>query len=137
MLLLNHVGVDVLRLDFEKKVVRICVDEPHRSLFFQMVAVELVHENLRKVENAHPHIYKSVEAQAALMHLDGSHIVIGDVRRCEGWAGYRAPKVILLTRANQLDVNALAQVPHNFSKYTVVHQFLQVLLEVTGCVFFS
>ena len=64
------------------------------------------------------------------MHLDGSQIVIQDV-----FPGYKASKFVFHTRANQLKFNALAQVFHGFSKYTVVHELVEVLLEVTGCLF--
>ena len=69
------------------------------------------------------------------MHLDGSQIVIEDFCPCDGWAGYQASKFVFHTRANQLNVNALAQLLHGFSKYTVVHELIEVLLEVTGCLF--
>ena len=69
------------------------------------------------------------------MLLDGRQILIEDVCPCEGWAGYQAAKFVFLTRANQLNVNALALVFHGFSKYTVLHELGEVLLEVTDCLF--
>ena len=48
MLLLSHVGVDVLRFDLEKEAVRVGVDvlAAFAVLLFQVVVVEVVHENL-------------------------------------------------------------------------------------------
>ena len=68
MLLLSHVCVDVLHLDLDEEGVCVCVGElaAVAVMPFQMVVPQVVHENLRDVEDAHPHIYRPVEYQMLL-----------------------------------------------------------------------
>ena len=51
------------------------------------MVVELIHETLREVENAHPHIDGSVHDQPALANLHSGQIIVKDVNSGKGAAG--------------------------------------------------
>ena len=93
--------------------------------------VEIVHWMLGDIEDAHAHIHRSVEDQTALVHLGRRKIIIKDVRSGKGRAGDKASELFFAC-ANQLYVYALAKVFHRLSKDAVVHELVDVFLEVAG-----
>ena len=69
------------------------------------------------------------------MHLDRCQVVVEDVRSGKGRAGDKASELVFFPCANQLYVYALAKVFHRLSKDAVVHELVEVLLEVAGSPF--
>ena len=76
--MLGHVLVDVLRLDLEEEAVCVGIEQitPVPVLGLHLVVVEVIHQMLREVEDAHSHIHRMVEHQAALMHVDACQIIV-------------------------------------------------------------
>ena len=66
------------------------------------------------------------------MDLDRCQIIVEDVR--SGRAGDEATELVLI-RADQFDINPLPQVFRGLSEDRVVHELIEVLLEVAGCPF--
>ena len=92
-MVLGYVLVHVLGLDVEEERVGVCVKElaPIAIPRLYLVIIEVVHEALREVEDAHTHVDGPVECQEALVDLDRREVVIKDVRPSEGRAGNEPP----------------------------------------------
>ena len=71
------------------------------------------------------------------MHLDCCKIVIEDISSGEGWAGNKAPKFVMFTRADQLNVNPFLKVLHRLLKDTVVHQLYRFFCKPLAAFFRS
>ncbi len=126
-----HDLVHVLGLDLEQVAICICVNQLAALALPppKPVVVEVVHEVLREVQDAHPDVN---EDQTVLVNLDHRKVTI----KCVGsWAGYQAPKSVLFVPTHQLDVDPLAEFLHGLPEHTVVHQFVQILLEIAGGLF--
>ena len=89
-LVLGHVLVHVLGLDLKEKAVSV------RVLRFELVIIEVVHQVLGKIQNAHAHIHRAIEYQVALVDLDSCPIVVEDIGPSKCWAGDEAPEFVLL-----------------------------------------
>ena len=87
---------------------------------------------LGEVKDAHPHIHRSIEDQTALVDLDRYQIIVEDVHSGKGWAGIEEPEFVLLMQARQFDINMLPQVLHGLPEDRVVHELVEVLLQVAG-----
>ena len=125
--MLGHILVHSLRLDLKEQAVSVCVEELTALTIshLELAVIEVIHQVLEEVKNAHPHIHRLVEDQTALVDLDRCQIIFEDVRSGKGWAGNEAPEFVLLMRVHQFDINLL---PQN----GVVRELVEVLLEVTG-----
>ena len=67
------------------------------------------------------------------MHMDSCQVVIEDIG--PGWAGDEAPEFVLLVSSHQIHINPPSQVLHGLPEDRVVHQLVEVLLEVAGGLF--
>ena len=112
--MLGHVLVHILCLDLKEKAVSVRVEElaALSVLRFELVAIEVVHQVLREIQNAHANIHQAIEHKAALMDLDSYLVVIEDIGPSKCWAGVEAPEFVLLMRTHQLHTNLLPQVFH-------------------------
>ena len=101
--MLGHILVHILRLDFKEQAVSVCVEEltALTTSQLELAVIEVVHQVLGEVKDAHPHIHRSAEDQTALVDLDRYQIIVEDVRSGKGWAGDEAPEFVLLMRAHQ------------------------------------
>ena len=135
--MLGHVLVDVLRLDLEEEAVCVGIEQitPVPVLGLHLVVVEVIHQMLKEVEDAHSHIYGMVEHQAALIHVDACQIIIEYVGTGEGWTGNEAAELIPLARSDQFDVDPIAEVLYHLPKDRIVHELVEVLLKVSGDLF--
>ena len=66
------------------------------------------------------------------MDLDSCQVVIDVTGPSKCWAGDEAPEFVLLMRAHQFDINPLPQVLHGLPEDRVVHELVELLLEVAG-----
>ena len=66
------------------------------------------------------------------MDLDSCQVVIEDIGPSECWAGDEAPELVLLMQSHQFHINPPPQVLHGLPEDRVVHQLVEVLLEVAG-----
>ena len=130
--MLGHILVHILRLDLKEQTVSVCVEELTALTIshLELAVIEVAHQVLGEVKDAHPHIHRSIEDQTALVHLDPCQIIVEDVRSGKGWAEF-----VLLMRAHQFDINPLPQVLHGLPEDRVVHELVEVLLEVAGSPF--
>ena len=95
---LGHIPVDVLTLDLEEEAVGVGVEElsPLSVLALHLVVVEVIHEGLRQIEDAHAHVYGAIEDQTTLVDLNGGEVVAEDVCSGEGGAGDETAEFVLL-----------------------------------------
>ena len=133
-LVLGHVLVHVLSLDLKEKAISVRVEElaAHTVLRFELVIIEVAHQVLGEIQNAHAHIHRAIEYQVALLDLDRCQIVVEDIGPSKCWAGDEAPEFVLLIRTHQLHINLLPQVFHGLPEDRVVHELVEVLLKVAG-----
>ena len=61
--------------------------------------IEVVHQVLREIQNAHAHIHRPIEYQLALVDLNSFQIVVEDIGPSKGRAGDEAPEFVLLIRS--------------------------------------
>ena len=122
-LVLGHVLVNVLGLDLKEKAVSVRVEElaSLSVLRFELVIIEVVHQELGEIQNAHAHIRRAMEYQVALVDLDSCQIIVEDIGPSKGRAGDEAPEFVLLMRTHQLHINPLPQVFHGLPEDRVVH----------------
>ena len=68
-----HVSVHVLCPDFEEQTVRVRVQQLTfiAVLHFQVVVVEVVHQRLAEVQDAHARVHWFHHLDLLLVHLDG------------------------------------------------------------------
>ena len=85
---------------------------------------------LGEVEDAQAGEHRPVEKQMTFVYLNSRKVIIKDVSLCKGRACNKAPELVFLVFAHEFDVNALAEVFHRLRKYRVVHQLIEVFLEV-------
>ena len=97
-LVLDHVLVHILGLDLKEKPVSVCVEElaALSVLHFELVVIEVAHQVLREIQNAHAHIHRAIEYQVALVDLDSCQIIVKDIGPSKYWAGDEAPEFVLL-----------------------------------------
>ena len=73
-----HVFVNVICLDVKEQAVCVCVDQialrPVSS--FQVVVVEVVHQELAGIENSHSCVHWLVQNQTLFVHMDARHVVV-------------------------------------------------------------
>ena len=131
----GHVFVGVLRLDLEEETVGVGVEELTTIPVLppELVVIEVIHQVLGEIKNAHPNIHRAIEFQTALVDLDSCQVVIEDIDPSKRRAGDEAPEFVLLDSSHQLHINPLPQVLHGLPEDRVVHQLVEVLLEVAGC----
>ena len=62
-LVLGHFLLHILGLDLKEKAVSVHVEEMTALsvLHFELVAIEVVHQVLGKIQNAHAHIHRAIE----------------------------------------------------------------------------
>ena len=62
-LVVSHVLVHVLSLDLQEKAVSVRVEElaALSVLRFELVIIEVVHQVLGEIQNAHTHIHRAIE----------------------------------------------------------------------------
>ena len=125
-LVLVHILVHILGLDLKEKAVSVRVEElaTLSVLRFELVVIEVVHQVLGEIQNAHAHIHRAIEYQVALVDLDSCRIIVKDIGPSIFWAGDEAPEFVLLMRTHQLHINPLPQVFHGLSEDRVVHQLV-------------
>ena len=106
---LGHVLVHVFGLDLKEKAVSVRVEvlAALSVLRFELVVIEVVHQVLGAIQNAHAHIHRSIEYQVALVDLDSCEIIVKDIGPSKCWAGDEAPEFVLLMRTHQLHINSL------------------------------
>ena len=132
--MLGHILVHTLRLDIKEQAVSVCVEELTALTIshLELAVIEVVHQVLGEVKDAHPHIHSSVEEQTALVDLDRCQIIIEEVHSGKGWAGDEAPEFVLLMRAHQFDISPLPQVLYDLPEERVVRELVEVLFKVAG-----
>ena len=125
-LVLGHVLVHVLGLDLKEKAVSVRVEElaALSVLRFELVVIEVVHQVLGEIQNAHAHMHRAIEYQVALVDLDSSQIIVEDIGSSQCWAGDEAPKFVLLMRTQHLHINPLPQVFHGLPEDRVANQLV-------------
>ena len=125
-LVLGHVPVHVLGLHLNKKAASVRVEElaALSILRFELVVIEVVHQVLGEIQNAHAHIHRAIEYQVALVDLDSCQIIVEDIGSSKCRAGDEAPEFGLLMRTHQLHINPLPQVFHGLPEGRVVHQLI-------------
>ena len=113
-LVLGHVLVHILGLDLKEKAVSVRVEElaALSVLRFELVIIEVVHQVLREIPNAHAHIHRAIEYQVALVDPDSCQVIVEDIGSSKCRAGDEAPEFVLLIRTRQLYINPLPQVFH-------------------------
>ena len=134
-LVLGHVFVHILGLDLKKKAVSVRVEELAvlSVLRFELVVIEVVHQVLGEIQNAHVHVHRAIEYQVALVDLDSCQIIVEDIGPSKGWAGDEAPEFVLLMRTHQLHIKTrFRRFSLVFPKTRVVHELVEVLLKVAG-----
>ena len=133
-LVLGHVFVHILGLDLKEKAVSFRVEELAvlSVLRFELVVIEVVHQVLGEIQNAHVHIHRAIEYQVAFVDLDSCKIIVEDIGPSKGCAGDEAPEFVLLMRTHQLHIIPLPQVFRGLSEDRVVHDLVEVLLKVAG-----
>ena len=133
-LVLGHVLVYVLGLNLKEKAVSVRVEElaTLSVLRFELVIIEVVHQVLGEIQNAHAHIHRAIEYQVALVDLDSCQIVVEDIGSSKGRAGDEAPEFVLLMRTHQLHINPLPKIFHGLPEDRVVHELVEALLKVAG-----
>ena len=132
--MLCYVLVHILCLDLKGKAVSVRVEElaALSVLRFELVVIEVVHQVLGEIQNAHAHIHRAIRHQVALVDLDSCQVVIEDIGPSKCCAGDEAPDFVLLMRTHQLHINPLPQVFHGLPEDRVVYQLVQVLFKVAG-----
>ena len=125
-LVLGHVLVHILGLDLKEKAVSVRVEElaALSVLRFELVIIEVVHQVLGEIQNAHAHIHRAIEYKVALVDLDSCQIIVEDIGSSKCRAGDEAPEFVLLIRTHQLHINPLPQVFHGLPENRVVHQLV-------------
>ena len=125
-LVLGHVLVHILGLDLKEKAVSVRIVElaALSVLRFELVVIEVVHQVLEEIQNAHAHIHWAIEYQVALVDLDSCQIIVEDIGPSKCWAGDEAPEFVLLMRTHQVHINPLPQVLHGLPEDRVVHQLV-------------
>ena len=95
---LGHVLVHILGLDLKEKAVSVHVEKlaALSVLRFELVAIEVVHQVLGEIQNAHAHIHRVIEYQFALVELDSCQIIVEDIGPSKCWAGDEVPEFVLL-----------------------------------------
>ena len=131
---MGHLLVHILGLDLKEKAVSVRVEElaALSVLRFELVIIEVVHQVLGEIQDAHAHIHRAIEYQVALVDLDSCQIVAEDIDPSKCRAGDEAPEFVLLIRTHKLHINPLPQVFHDIPEDRVVHQLVYVLLKVAG-----
>ena len=111
-------------LDLKEKAVSVHVEElaALSVLRFELVIIEVIHQVLGEIQNAHAHIHRAIEYQVALVDLDSCQIIVEDIGSSKCRAGDEAPEFALLIRTHQLHINPLPQVFHGLPEDRVVHQ---------------
>ena len=99
-LVLGHVLVHILGLDLKEEAASVRVEElaALSVLRFELVVIEVVHQVLGEIQNAHAHIHRAIEYQIALVDLDSCQIIVEDICTSKCWAGDAAPEFVLLIR---------------------------------------
>ena len=125
-LVLGHVLVHVFGLDLKEKAVCVRVEEltAPSVLRFELVIIEVIHQVLGEIQNAHAHIHRAIEYQVALVDLDSCQIIVEDIGSSKCWAGDEAPEFVLLILTHQFHTNPLPQVFHGLHEDQVVHQLI-------------
>ena len=125
-LVLGYVLVHILGLDLKEKAVSVRVEElaALSVLRFELVIIDIVHQVLGEILNAHAHIHRAIEYQVALVDLDSCQIIAEDIGSSKYRAGDEAPEFVLLIRTHQLHINPLPQVFHGLPEDRVVHQLV-------------
>ena len=125
-LVLGHVLVHILGLDLKEKAVSVRVEElgALSVLRFELVVIEVVHQVLGEIQNAHAHTHRTIEYQAALVDLDSCQIIVEDIGPSKCWAGNEAPEFVLFIRTHQLYINPFPQVFHGLPEDRVVYQLV-------------
>ena len=123
-LVLGHVLLHILGSDLKEKAVSVRVEElaAFSVLRFELDVIEVVHQVLGEIQNAHAHIHRAIEYQVALVDLDSCQIIVEDIGPSKRWAGDKATEFVLLMRTHQLHINPLPQVFHGLPE--VVHQLV-------------
>ena len=122
--ILGHVIVHILGLDLKEKAVSVEELTALSVLRFELVIIEVVHQVLGEIQNAHAHIYRAIEYQIALVDLDSCQIVVENIGPSKCWAGDEVPEFVLLIRMHQLQINPLLQIFHGLPEDQVVHQLV-------------
>ena len=127
-----HVPVNVLRLDLQEQGVRVCVEQVHSRavLLLQMLVVEVVHQGLGKIQDAHARVDWTLEDDFALVHLDASQGAVEDQCSCKQGACGKLPILVSLVRPDKLHVDAVSEVLHCLAEDRVVHELEEVLFEI-------
>ena len=99
-LVLSHVLVHILGLELKEKAVSVRVEElaALSLLRFELLVIEVVHQVLGEIQNAHAHIHRAIEYQVVLEDLDSCQIIVEDIGPSKCWAGDEAPEFVLLIR---------------------------------------
>ena len=125
-LVLGHVLLHILGLDLKEKAVSARAEKlaALSVVRFELVVIEIVHQVLGEIQNAHAHIRLAIENQVALLDLDSCQIIAEDIGPSKCWAVDEAPEFVLLMRTHQLHINPLPQVFHGLPEDRVVHQLV-------------
>ena len=67
-------------------------------LRFELVVLEVVHQVLGEILNAHANIHRAIEYQVAPVDLDSCQIIVEDICSSKCRAGDEAPEFVLLKR---------------------------------------
>ena len=123
---LDHVLVHVLDLDLKEKAVSVRVEElaTLSVLRFELVVIEVVHQVLGDIQNAHAYIHRAIEYRVAPVDLDSCQIIVEDIGSSKCRAGDEAPEFVFLMRTHQLHINPLPQVFHGLPEDRIVHQLV-------------
>ena len=115
-LVLGHVLVHVIDRNLKEKAVSVRIEElaALSVLRFELVIIEVVHQVLGEIQNAHAHLHRAIEYQIALVDLDRCQIE--DIGPSKGRAGDEAPEFVLLMRTHQFHIKPLPQVFHGIPK---------------------
>ena len=123
---LGYVLVYILGLDLKEKAVSVRVEElaALSVLRFELVIIEVVHQVLGEIQNAHAHTHRAIEYQVVLVDLGSCQIIVEDIGSSKCRAGDEAAGFVLLIRMHQLHINPLPQVFHVLPEDRVVHQLV-------------
>ena len=112
-------ALPILSLNLEKQAVGVNVEEltalPILSL--HLVEVEIIHQMFGEVEDAHPHINRTIKDQTALVHMKCCKVIIEYVSSGKGWASNKPSDLVLFICLHQLDINLFSEIFHCVPKY--------------------
>ena len=94
-----------------------------------MVVEEIVHQDLAIFQDLHACVHGLVQEELGFVHVDACQVVSKDIIPGERGAGHQPADLVSLN----LHIDTVFQVFHRFAAHRVVHQPVEVGLEVAFC----